>query len=436
MAKPLFKGSMIKMPGVPDENENKSYAAKKIEEMYPATPPLGVDDRAIFARQEFERNKLLEQQPEQTTMPASETDLQAYERLSKEAEEAAPTGEDVALAGVREGLAFQRAQSPEFLAKMAETQFYKPDAGKIPQIRLAEAQQPDVALTAKQQAQKRLQSLAESARKRALLPGELEEQKAKALDIRAKLTGNILSESRRKVAQGLVNSVLKSSKMPAIELPPDATEADVDRIIRAAKNEDTSTFKALQADYQNRSLTQRSEESARKRKEETTGRTVPGYGEALTEDDAKTLKKSLIAKENLVRGIDNIANQYSKLSLSDLKTNTEALQEIGQQSKDLVMQFKDKYGLGAPQAAELKFLYSLVEGDPTQVGTNLLTEQLTGATVQQKFNSLKKKLEDGMDTELRFRMREGVMPTATSREKGAGQTPAGTRKKTSASELP
>lgn len=166
MPRPLYKGSMFEMPGIPEEEDiRKNY----VEQGLPTPAPLKED--------------LLV--PE--SKPAPETDLEAYQRLSKEAEEASPTAEDVGLAGIKEGFAFQRAQSPEYLAKMAETAFYKPDASKITQVRLAEAERPDVTLTAKQQAQKRLEGLAEAARKRALLPGELEQQKVRSAEAQARM---------------------------------------------------------------------------------------------------------------------------------------------------------------------------------------------------------------------------------------------------------
>jgi hypothetical protein len=118
---------------------------------------------------------------------APESDLSRYQRLSQEAEEATPTQEDVLSAGFRRTAAELRAEAPAYLQQAATTAFYKPDFSQMTRAAEAEAQRPDVELTAKQQAQKRLEDLAEGARKRVLLPGQMKEQEVKSAEAQAKL---------------------------------------------------------------------------------------------------------------------------------------------------------------------------------------------------------------------------------------------------------
>ena len=136
----------------------------------------------------------------QKTLRAPESDLDRYARLSQEAEEAAPTEQDVLAAGIRRGMAYSRASTPAFLQQMAETAFYKPDYSQMTKVAEEEAKQPDIALSAKEQAQKRLQGLAEAARKKALLPGQLEEQRVRSAEAQAKMEQLKLSAEANKPA--------------------------------------------------------------------------------------------------------------------------------------------------------------------------------------------------------------------------------------------
>ena len=64
------------------------------------------------------------------------------------------------------------------------------------------------------------------------------------------------------------------------------------------------------------------------------------------------------------------------------------------ETKNLIMSFKEKYGLGAPQTAELKFLYDLVgRPDPQGVLMTQTISKLTGTTMGQKLDSLKNMLD-------------------------------------------
>lgn len=175
MARPLRPGSPIMMPGVPDEEENKNKV-----------PFAPVEDEEQ-AQGEQTLQQLANTPPDQPAAPQPEDAMAAYGRLSKEAEEATPSEEDVLAANMRRTGAQLRAEAPAYLEKAAETLFYKPDYSQITRVAQAEAERPDMILSAKQQAQKRLEALAEGARKRALLPGELKEQEIKSAEADARM---------------------------------------------------------------------------------------------------------------------------------------------------------------------------------------------------------------------------------------------------------
>jgi hypothetical protein len=140
-------------------------------------------------KKQLEAQKTLESLAagDQEPMPAPETDIESYRRLSQQAAEAGPTEQDVLQAGMRRSLAEQRAETMPFLQQMAQTAFYKPDYSEMTRVAQAEVSRPDIELTAKEQAQKRLQGLAEMARKRALLPGEMKEQEVKSAEADARM---------------------------------------------------------------------------------------------------------------------------------------------------------------------------------------------------------------------------------------------------------
>lgn len=124
-----------------------------------------------------------------STTPATQTEepMAAYQRLSKAAEEATPSEEDVMAAAMRRTRAQLSAEAPGYLQQAATTLFYKPDFSEQAVAAREAARQPDMILSAKEQAQKRLETLAEGARKRALLPGQLKEQEVKSAEADARM---------------------------------------------------------------------------------------------------------------------------------------------------------------------------------------------------------------------------------------------------------
>lgn len=146
---------------------------------------------ALGPQEEEETRKQLEAQKTLENLAATpsqpEDAMAAYQRLSRQAEEATPSEEDILAANLRRTGAQLRAEAPAYLEKAAETAFYKPDYSQITRAAQAEAERPDMILSAKQQAQKRLETLAEGARKRALLPGEMREQEVKSAEAEARM---------------------------------------------------------------------------------------------------------------------------------------------------------------------------------------------------------------------------------------------------------
>ena len=81
------------------------------------------------------------------------------------------------------------------------------------------------------------------------------------------------------------------------------------------------------------------------------------------------------------------------------------------------MQFKELYGLGAPQQAELKFLYDLADSTPKDIIETLLSDRYAGTSIEQKLNKLKEIVKRNVQEEAKVRLRpeEGAenAPTPT-----------------------
>ena len=462
MPRPLFKGSMIQMPGVPAEDENKSRMRQELEKMYPATPPMANDESAMYARQDYEKTKLLEQQdPEQTLQQLAaepsakeqaqqqepESDLDRYARLSQEAERAAPTEQDVLQAGFRQSMAQSRAETMPYLQQMAETAFYKPDYSEMTKVAQAESEKPDIQLTAKQQAQKRLEGLAESARKKALLPGEMERQKTQSEESKLRLealkqASALKTRSNEPASESELAKFNKNFGSLGQVLPENTTRGELSEAYSAANK--------LLGEYKTKTSVARigaesregiaesraqSAEAARQAKtsEKEAALQIPGVGTAITPDDAKKLKTGNEARLSIMAGIDEISKNYGKLDLSKGEVDPEVIQKIGLEGKNLVMQFKERYGLGAPQAAELRFLFSLSDTDPMSIGRTLLSDKFVGTNVKSKLESLKNIVNRDWNIQVKNRTRS----SEPSQEPQAGKQPGTNRRKaTSADDLP
>jgi hypothetical protein len=370
MARPLRPGSPITMPGVPDEEENKNKV--------PFAPVT--DEEQTQGEQTLQQ--LASTPPAQPAAPQPEDAMVAYQRLSKEAEEATPSEQDVLAANLRRTGAQLRAEAPAYLEKATETLFHKPDYSQISRVAQAEAQQPDMILTAKEQAQKRLQILAEGARKRALLPVELKKQEAEtsiaqarmdalkeAAALKAKANASASPEDIKKfnntfgkigasvpedITKGELSELWKQTSDLAIKR---GTEFGVAERAAASREAVAATKAEISADA-------RKEGKEIKSKEELIKLTVPNIGVARTPEDAKELKTMSAAKKNIEGGLSQLQTQYKDLSQKDISSTPKILQNIGQEGKNLVMAYKEFFRLGAPQAAELNFLYSMVDSTP------------------------------------------------------------------------
>jgi len=340
-----------------------------------------------------------------------ESDVDAYQRLSREAEQAAPTEQDVLAAGIRRSLAESRAETPAFLQQMAETAFYKPDYSQMTKVAQAEAERPDIQLTAKEQAQKRLQGLAEGARKRALLPGEMKRQEASAAEAQARMealkeSSALKARANEPASPEDVAKFNKAYGFLKVTLPDNITRGDLSKAWNsapewAAKYATAEKGGATKKEIQEMIQEGKAEDAARKLKEFE----VPGVGTALTKDDAKILKQSAVAKGRITNQLNAIKKDYGKLSVSEGLENSQVISDIGTRGKDLVMAYKEYFRLGAPQQAELKFLYDMFESTPTDIGKRILSDKTLGTSIDAKINTLNNILEDAWKEEQKVRLR-------------------------------
>lgn len=395
MARPLRPGSPITMPGVPDEEENKNKV--------PFAP--AADNEQAQGEQTLQQ--LANTPPVQPAAPQPEDDVASYQRLSKQAEEAVPSEEDVLAASMRRTGAQLRAEAPAYLEKAAETLFYKPDYSQITRVAEGEAKQPDMVLSAKEQAQKRLEALAEGARKRALLPAEIGEKQAKTLKTQEELRtlkqkGAPLSEERRKLYEGMINSFISRNNLgDPVSLPEAVTEEDANRLLISSKSGDTTSWRAARLEFdkgeaerrQQRFLMgyeQKGEEKAEKAlAKEFTFEGLPYKGR--TEKEAQELRNKIAATNSVFTGMDKIKKVYGEIPTKKLSEVPKAVQDIGVRGRDLIMQIKEVYGLGAPQEGELKFLYNLVEtgSGPVAIGKAILSDEIIGTSLPEKLDSLR-----------------------------------------------
>lgn len=377
MPKSLYPGSMIKMPGVPDEDENQVLAA------LPATP---------------------------------ETDIEAYQRLSKEASEAAPTEQDVLMAGVRRSLAETQAAGIPYLEKAAETAFYKPDYSKMAEATKIGLGRPDAILTAKEQAQKRLESLAEGARKRALLPAEMAEKEAKTLKTQEELRtlkqkGVPLSEDRRKLYENMINSFISRNNLgDPVSLPEAVTEEDANRLLTSSKSGDTTSWRTARLEFDKEEAGRRQqrflmgyEQKGEERAEKQSEKEVVVGDEAYkgrTTAEAKDLRGSVAAFNTIKNSLNDLKTQYANINIDNYQKAPRAIQEMNTIGNDLIMRIKDLYGLGAPQTAELQFLYGLLGTSPNEVLKNILMDKTLGTSFPEKLDTIERVYSNGLKSAL------------------------------------
>ena len=410
-----------------------------------------------------------------------------YANVLKQAAAAGPRASDYRAAALSRMFSGIGASTPGYLSKMSQTLYHKPDFSWLGAGQKDLAAIGDYDIKAKEAEKKRLVDKAAGIRQEALLPGEIAAQEAKSQEAQARLealkpaskeqldeyenlTGTRLPANTTRAAlakfmeraltpmtpyekekvrhaevkteliktgQGVSKSEQPVSdtyrKMVAKELSR-IMEEDVD--LTGMSSNEIRDFASLakhgritpeqkariKAAIERNDLRQK--ELKDKKEREELALLVPGIGRALTPDDSKKLKPLAAAQNRLVAGIDDIAKGYGKLKAESVLKSPILIQQIGVQGKDLVMQFKELYGLGAPQQAELKFLYSLADSTPKDIIETLLSDRYAGTSIEQKLNKLKEIVKRNVQEEAKVRLRpeEGAetSPTPTQPQQPDG----------------
>jgi hypothetical protein len=416
----------------------------------------------------------LEYTPEE---PLTETELQPsaqerYANVLKQASAAGPRASDYRAAALSRMFSGIGASTPGYLSRMSQTLYHQPDFSWLGAGQKDLADLGDYDIKAKEAEKQRLVDKAAGIRKEALLPGEMAAQEAKSQEVQARL------ESLKPASQ---EELAAAEQQLGFKVPPGTTKKKINDLLisqgvsksRAQPEQPVSdTYRKMVAkqlsriigedvdltgmssneirDYasiakfgqitpedkeriklaiERNQLAQQALEGTqaraeKKQEEKEIALLVPGLGRALTPDDAKKLKPLAAAQNRLVAGIDDIAKDYGKLKAESVLKSPKTVEQIGVQGKDLVMQFKELYGLGAPQAAELKFLFSLIDSDPVSIGKTLLSDRYAGTSIEQKLNKLKDIVKRNVQEEAKVRLRpeEGseTSPTPTQPKQPAG----------------
>ena len=369
------------------------------------------------------------------TSPQPEDSMAAYQRLSREAEEATPTEQDIMAAAMRRTRAQISADAPGYLQQAATTLFYKPDFSEQAAAAREQAKQPDMILSAKQQAQKRLEALAEGARKRVLLPGEMKEQESQVAMAQARM--DALKEAAALKAKASAPASPEDIKKfndtfgkIGASVPGDITKGELSQLWKDTS--DLAVKRGTAFGAAERAAQAKKDVAGEKQKERETELIVPGVGVALTKEDAKLLKTQAAAKNRIEGGLDRISKEYSNLTDQDILKAPQTIQNIGTEAKDLIMAYKEYFRLGAPQSAELNFLYSMIGASPLEIGKTLVMDKTLGTNIQTKLNRLKSIAKEAWQEEVKLRTRSQEAPT----EETPSPAQSKRRKATSADELP
>jgi hypothetical protein len=237
----------------------------------------------------------------------------------------------------------------------------------------------------------------------------------------------------------MLNQQTKRNKLDPVKLPAGTTEDDAKKYIDIASKANTLEWREASLDLRRQQLELGGEKFTYKKEKQAEDETVPGVGRAATAKNADLVRQKLAATDSAKAGIDALKDKYSQLEntkFTDVTKNTQLTREIGMETKNLIMSFKEKYGLGTPQTAELKFLFDLVGNpDPSGIFMTQAINKLTGATTGQKLDSLKNML----DRDFNITKKTYIIEPETGKQAPApstGQAPTKRRKATSADELP
>lgn len=423
----------------------------------------------------------LEYTPEE---PLTETELkddsqlpltaqERYANVLKQAAAAGPRASDYRAAALSRMFSGIGASTPEYLSRMSQTLYHQPDFSWMGAGQKDLADLGDYDIKAKEAEKKRLVDEAAGIRQEALLPGEMAAQEAKSQEVQAKLDAlkpasqEELADAEQqlgfKVPPGttkkeindlLISQGVSQSRTQAAQPVSDTYRKMVAKQLSRITGEDVdladfssdeirefagiAKFGQITPEQQERlkqgqkrlELSEKGQSETqvraeKKQEEKDIALLVPGLGRALTPDDAKKLKPLVAAQNRLVAGLDDITKGYGKLKAESVLKSPKTLEQIGVQGKDLVMQFKELYGLGAPQAAELKFLFSLIDSDPKSVGVTMLSDRYAGTSVEEKLNKLKDIVKRNVQEEAKVRLRPEKGSDETGQAPTQPQQPVG-----------
>lgn len=434
---------MMKRLGLnlPEDEETPPYAGPVRPAEFPPTPGMETE-----LPEQPEVTAQREQAEERERFAASPEGR--YSAALKAAEEAGPTEEDYRQAAIRQSIAQVGAGMPGYLQQMSTTLFHKPDFSQQAAAAREQARQPDMVLTAKEQAQKRLEGLAETARKRALLPGELKKQEAETS--MAQMRMDTLKETARlnadKVSPAKPEDIQKFrdtfGKLGA-DVPDSISKGELSKAWTDASEQAMKGGFTLQAAKLGATTKKevaemlaegKKEAAAKKLTEDEKKRNVPGVGIAITKNDADKLKESAIGHSGITKALSDISKDYGIITDSNTKTTEKiaAAQRMKVTQSKILMDYKKFFELGAPQKAELDFLGELVgKPDSTDLVKTIISDKTFGTNLNTRLSTLKTLLDSDFDNvkKLRLETPEEQTPAAapTAPASGAPKAPTSTK---------
>lgn len=430
------------LQGLDEEEDKKSRFDVGAEEPAPEAEKTLIEDE-LPEEVDIPQYTAPEPIAEEELPERQESKLQRYSNLLQRAATAGPSEADYRRAAISRAFEKTSASRPDYLAIMSKTLYNQPDFSGLAAAKRAGLGGKDYGIQAKEAEQRGLEGQAEALRKELLLPTEMADRESKALAVQAKL---------EQLKPASAEEIAAAEEALGTKIPPNITKADLAKMtgqattqaikgrgtpaseaqIRWAKSvfesagqdpsvlegmttreelssaisslnqqtrselakqglelgrarQETSVMRAQAAEE--RAKVQREERDEEQRQKDVVygGKTYQAYSPA----EGKELRNTIANTNATFQTIDDLKRAYSNLSINELRKSPQQVQEIGIRGKDLIMRIKEVYGLGAPQEGELKFLYSLIDASPQQVGLALLSDKIIGTSLPNKLDRLK-----------------------------------------------
>lgn len=164
---------------------------------------------------------------------------------------------------------------------------------------------------------------------------------------------------------------------------------------------------------------------------------VPGYGQALTKDDAKNLKSAIEMKSKFDQQIQEMIDLRKKYGSEVL--NREAVERGKQLSKDLLLTYKNLAKLGVLSKADEAIIDQIIPKDPLGFTPySMLTGQ---DPIMKQLESFRKDSDNQFATSLETRLRDGAKVAERFKKDGGSSglveviAPDGTRRRIPKSDL-